>query len=394
MGEACLRGTHEDRSSSPKQPRHSSIGTPVGRSVEIVRFSNRSKPKTQRLRAFTWPDPPRAKRVVDQADMSPRQLERMERQKQERQAIADYQAMIGDRWFPWAGPCLIFDIETLGVERGQAMRFGVCHERGLEYHEVVEIVQSGRSPSQIEIDRLRRKIMFYDPNDLEKNISDIPAALKIMTDYCRLNGYILMTRTEFIRKVFFKRHPIKDEFALPVMVIGHNLPFDLSALAVDYEKAKKRYYGGFTLKYGNKWLPTIQVRKIGASKHMFGISGGGSAKNKEISNRLRFVDTVQLAHGLMGAQTSASMKDLCETFDIQPRKEDVEYDGPITTKFLTYSCNDASVTGLFTRGCAIYTESISAMYIANSELRPILIKYTARPALEKLIYQHSELLHF
>jgi hypothetical protein len=128
------------------------------------------------------------------------------------------------------------------------------------------------------------------------------------------------------------------------MVIGHNLPFDLSALAVSYELAKKDYYGGFSLGYGNSFLPTIQVRKIGAGKHLFGISG--STKDKTINTTLRFLDSVQLAHGLMGAQTSATMRDLCNTFDIHPRKEGVEYDGLINGEFLTYACNDVKRTWL------------------------------------------------
>jgi hypothetical protein len=110
--------------------------------------------------------------------------------------------MFGDKWFPWAGPCLIFDTETLGVSRGQAMRFGVCHMRGLEYHEVVEIVASGRIPTQQEIDKLWHKVLFYDPNDLEENAADIPGSLEIIKAFCRKHKYELMSRTDFIRTVF------------------------------------------------------------------------------------------------------------------------------------------------------------------------------------------------
>ena len=308
-----------------------------------------SKPKTQRLRAFAWPDHKKPRKSRKAKDVNPlqtleKQLERQARTAQEAQAIADYQAMFGDKWFPWAGPCSIFDVETLGVSRGQAMRFGVCHMRGLEYHEVVEIVASGRAPSQNEIDKLRRKILFYDPNDLEENAANIPGALEIVKSFYRKHKYELMTRTEFIRTIFLKRHIIKGDFNLPVLVIGHNLPFDLSALAVSYGLAEKDYYGGFSLGYGNSFLPAIQVRKIGAGKHLFGISG--STKDKTINTKLRFLDTVQLAHGLMGAQTSASMRDLCNTFDIHPRKEDVDYSGPITSEFITYACNDVKRTWL------------------------------------------------
>ena len=58
---------------------------------------------------------------------------------------------------------------------------------------------------------------------------------------------------------------------LPMLVIGHNLPFDLGAISYGAGPSiGEEYYGGLTVKLHEK-RPDIAIKKLGFGKHMYQI---------------------------------------------------------------------------------------------------------------------------
>src|SRR3984957_21121860 len=111
---------------------------------------------------------------------------------------------------------MIIDAETT-IDPGQALRVGFCRV----YYR----------------DELRLHVLFYDADVL--TASDLQVARR----YAKSIQIEFMRRDEFIDKVFYKYgyHP-------RAIIIGFNLPFDLSRLAISHASARGTMRGGFGLK--------------------------------------------------------------------------------------------------------------------------------------------------
>jgi hypothetical protein len=84
-------------------------------------------------------------------------------------------------------------------------------------------------------------------------------------DFSRWKKFL---RTVFYRLYYYKRWREGDPpLTIPMLVIGHNLPFDLGAISYNAGPSKGRNYGGLTLKLAEK-RPSI-VKKLGFGKHLF-----------------------------------------------------------------------------------------------------------------------------
>ena len=136
---------------------------------------------------------------------------------------------------------------------------------------------------------------------------------------------------------------------MPVMVIGQNLPFDISAITGDgkWGYSQGEMYGGFTFNlHGDKTedveYPRLRIKKIGFAKHMFKFSPAGWVEYKQ--NGYHFIDIPQLARAVFGAGTPASMKALCRMFTIPLDKEEVDYGSKLYIEFVDYVCNDVERT--------------------------------------------------
>jgi hypothetical protein len=90
---------------------------------------------------------------------------------------------------------------------------------------------------------LRRRTIFYNPSTLEEETSDIPKAIALLREYAETHDYELMTQADFLKEVFLKRHPIKGSIIMPLMVIGQNLPFDISRITPKGYTNRLRLYG-------------------------------------------------------------------------------------------------------------------------------------------------------
>ncbi len=188
------------------------------------------KPTTQLLRCFTLPDEKKPNKKKRERASKAAKISRIER-------------LVRDVGAPWFGPMVVFDCETMtGAHSGQALRFGFFQERGLKYAYMIENAQRGTLTRQ-KLDRLGREGLFYNPVTCTK------AEIEVMERCAKQHNLVMMTRAEFLRRVFYRRHYVKpsSDETWPALIIGHNLPFDLGALCERAGLSRGGNYGGLTL---------------------------------------------------------------------------------------------------------------------------------------------------
>jgi hypothetical protein len=100
--------------------------------------------------------------------------------------------------------------------------------------------------------------IFYDPEGVT------PGELAALCDYAEAHGQTLLTREQFVDEVFFAR-----AFQFRATIVGFNLPFDLSRLAISYGTARAPIDGeqgmrdAFTFKLsGQKIWPNVRVKHM------------------------------------------------------------------------------------------------------------------------------------
>jgi hypothetical protein len=133
---------------------------------------------------------------------------------------------------------LIFDCETT-THPGQALRFGAYQFRNGD-----ELDEAG---------------IFYDPDGV------LPGELETLRNYTAANGLELRTRESFVDDVFFAR-----AYQLRASIVGFNLPFDISRLAISHATARtpvdsmaRAMHGGFTFKLSaQKIYPNVRVKHL------------------------------------------------------------------------------------------------------------------------------------
>jgi hypothetical protein len=186
--------------------------------------------------------------------------------------------------------------------------------------------------------------LLYDPGV----ITD--ADLELLTRYATECGYRLRTRDEFVEEVFF---PVA--YDRRGLVIGANLPFDLTRLAIDHGPAQRNRVmrGGFSLVLSrNPRWPAIQLKRVGARATLirFTIPKPKSAekRNREhggsaADHRGYFVDVLGLGAALLGE--TKKLGRLADDLGTQTRKQDVDRHGePLTVEYLDYLVADVQVT--------------------------------------------------
>jgi hypothetical protein len=306
------------------------------------------------------------------------------------QASSEVAEEINRIGFPWAGPMLIFDCETLtGAKDGQGLRFGCFQERGWRYDwRVADAAardlepplkaggsepgasRSARPPlastlTREKLDTLWHEGMLYEP----KNCT--PEEIEVLKRYAKNHKLELYTREYFVKNVLYRSHWVKkaakwkDELREPCLVIGQNLPFDLGALAIHCGLAIKDLYGGLSLKMQGaegEYGRSVAIKKIGFGKHLFrgtktqngcftasGKTGedtlslsSGRARTMEL---VEFLDTQTLARALLGPGPSG-MQALLDRLNIpkEYRKETADYYGPIMPEYIGYCRSDVENT--------------------------------------------------
>ena len=318
------------------------------------------KPVTQLLRAYPVPDPKQKsrRRRRNNNGSNPRRGEKTPLALQ-REEMDEVRRVLGGEAWPWFGPMLVFDCETTtGI--GQELRFGWFQERGVNYRQLIEETRRLKGKTtRAYMDQLRSEGLFYNPKTCTAD------EIEAMRSYCEKHGVRFLTREDFIYKVFYKTYYYKrwnegePALTLPVMVIGHNQPFDLGALSYGAGPSiGEDYYGGLTVKLAEN-RPDIAIRKLGFGKHMYQIHQGRNERRNH-----QFLDTMQLGHALLGPGKN-SMRGLLKKLKIKDvEKGEADYEGPITEEYIGYCRTDVQATW------RIFQE-LRALYVKHRISRPI-----------------------
>ena len=172
----------------------------------------------------------------------------------------------------------------------------------------------------------------------------------------------LLSRRDFLEKVYDVGYDGRG------LIVGFNLPFDLSRLAVDFGNAKdKRFAGGFSLvlwdwvdKNGtrriNKYRPRIAIKHIDSKRALKGFTGtldadpvdlipeGSPTGEPQKGEKVRghFLDLRTLAFVL--TDRGHSLASACKTFGVEQEKLTVERHGVITPEYIDYNRRDVEAT--------------------------------------------------
>ena len=127
---------------------------------------------------------------------------------------------------------LAFDTETT-TDAGQSLRFGSYQVR--------------------EGDQLHEAGLFYDPMALSDH------ELAVLSEFAAPKGLRLITLEEFVDHVFYG-----IGYELRATIVGLNLPFDISRIAIGHASARgDDMRGGFSFRLsGDEHKPPVQVKHL------------------------------------------------------------------------------------------------------------------------------------
>lgn len=217
---------------------------------------------------------------------------------------------------------LVFDTETT-ADHTQNLRIG-----SYQVHKGMVLIERG---------------LLYEPDALT------PAEIDPMKSYSRMNGLVLHTREEFVRQVFYKYG-----YDYGGLIIGFNLPFDLSRLATGIATSCGwDMRGGFSLELlPVKWRCHPIVKHLNSRAAFMRFAAppkqidGRSMRKKGFETQAKsgfFQDVKTAAAALLGG--SRSLASLAEELGTPHQKKDSGgHGGPLTPEYIGYAVNDVDVT--------------------------------------------------
>ncbi|HEY1655167.1 MAG TPA: DNA polymerase [Candidatus Tumulicola sp.] len=247
----------------------------------------------------------------------------------------------------WRRPhqMLVFDTETR-TDTSQALTFG-----SYRYYERGKCLEEG---------------LFYGDDLLRTDHAKLETYVKLhdaAADRRRgVRELRLLSRREFLKKLY------DVGFDGRGLIVGFNLPFDLSRLAVDFGSAKdERFAGGFSLvlwdyvnadgeRRTNKYRPRIAIKHIDSKRALKGFTGTFDADPDDLipegsetgepqdkyKFRGHFLDLRTLAFVL--TDRGHSLASACKAFGVEQGKLTVERHGVITPEYIDYNRRDVQAT--------------------------------------------------
>jgi hypothetical protein len=215
---------------------------------------------------------------------------------------------------------LVFDCETT-IDASQRLRFGFYQ------------IRCG--------DALEREGIFYDPTALT------PTDVDVLRSYIRRCPIDLITIREFRTRVFLKYGYLRQG-----TIVGFNLPFDISRIAVGHGSARRGMRGGFSFDLtGKQEDPRVRVKHLDAREALidFGIPGEQESPRswRKHSRRIpayrgHFVDVNTFASASLSHRSS--LKGLAEFLETTTRKHEAAEHGSISVAYINYARADVQVT--------------------------------------------------
>lgn len=216
---------------------------------------------------------------------------------------------------------LTFDCETR-TDAGQALRFGAFQLR--------------------KGDAVKFAGLFYDPQELSA------AELETLRAYAKRHKMMVLTRDEFADDWLFLR-----AYQLRARIVGFNLPFDISRLAIDHGIARGAMYGGFTFAMSRqKFWPHLRVKHLSRRSQIIDFAapyrqrdsrGQRNRGDKTPVRRGFFLDVSTLAHALLSR--GFTLGELSRFLEVpNPKLDFDEFDGPVSDSMLRYAVRDVQTT--------------------------------------------------
>lgn len=223
---------------------------------------------------------------------------------------------------------LIIDTET-DADAAQSLRFG-----SYQFYNGDTLDEAG---------------LFYDPEGVT------PGELATLRAYTDREDLYLRTRDEFVDEVFYKR-----AYELRAAIVGFNLPFDISRIAISHGSARtpidadnSGMRDGFTFKLSRqKFWPNVRVKHMSARSALMSFAAPMKQRNGRGQRRRgqdtpvrrgHFIDVKTLAGALFAR--GFNLAALCEFLKVDHPKQDFDaFDGPVTTEMARYALGDVQAT--------------------------------------------------
>src|SRR6266404_877763 len=239
----------------------------------------------------------------------------------------------------WRQPraMLVFDTETR-TDASQRLTFG-------SYRFLVN-------------DQVREEGLFY--------ADDLPSKdRKVLEQYAAAHNrhgsrLLLLSRREFLKKFY------KAVYKGRALLVGFNLPFDLSRIAFTSRSARGRFAGGFSLalwSYVNRGIerpdphrPGIGIKHIDSKRALKGFTARFGADESDLipensttgepekgyKFRGHMLDLRTLAFAL--TDRSYSLETASKVFGVEHGKQHISRHGVITNKYIDYNRRDVQAT--------------------------------------------------
>ena len=219
---------------------------------------------------------------------------------------------------------LVFDTETT-VDQRQNVRVGAFQFRAGH-----NLVSSG---------------LFYDPTMLTKD------EIRLIQRYAEAHMLKLMTVSDFVENVLYDQ-----AYELRANIVGFNLPFDISRLAIRHNSARgETMRGGFTFQLSkNPWRPRIQIKHLSSRaaliqftkpRRRFDTRGMRKRGLPQAVRRGSFLDLKTIAAALTSQSHSlASLADFLQT--AHRKQSNDEHGRQLTEKYLDYAVNDVQMPSI------------------------------------------------
>ena len=227
----------------------------------------------------------------------------------------------------WGRLVLILDTET-SIDAVQRLSFGSARLCVWRDDHTLECV---------------REYIFY-ADDLEKLD---PEGFSILQNYFRHlrepRKCELVSRKEFVDKVLW------IAFKSDVLIVGFNLPFDLSRLAIGWTEARGRFTNGFSFLFWatvdsktrtrceNRFRPRVRVKHIDSKRALT-----DAAKSGKDRIRVGFLDLRTLSYAL--TEQSHSLESACRAFSVAHPKQAAKQHGRIDEEYIAYNRRDVLAT--------------------------------------------------
>ena len=215
----------------------------------------------------------------------------------------------------------------------------------------------------------------------------------------------LRSRREFIDRVFWR-----SAYRAPALVVGFNLPFDLSRLAVDVGVARGRFRGGFSFVLSDYWdaaagcfrenrfRPRIGIKHLDSARAFIGFMRPVKVQDEDRPRprqrgttgvfQGRFLDLRTLAFAL--TNTKHSLASACDAFSVTQGKAVAGGHGIITDAYIDYNRRDVLASAellehlraefdrhpIHLDPCKAFSPaSLSKAYLTAMRITPPLVKF-------------------